>query len=100
MKTVLCVLNLENQIRCRLWIGQHFGDYRDHELAYGVAMARCLEEGKSEVECEKESYGDLTRAVLCHMQEIEDLSGIIIEIPGRDWPPDPIPWPILSEVSR
>lgn len=73
---------------------KRFGDCRDHELAYGIAMARCLEEGKSEAECEKESYGDLAAAVMCRMKEIEDLPGIIGLIPGRDWPPIPIPWPI------
>lgn len=77
---------------------KRFGDCRDHELAYGVAMARCLDEGKSEAECEKESYGDLTAAVMCRMKEIEELPGIIGLIPGRDWPPHPIPWPIMNRV--
>lgn len=71
-----------------------FGDCRDQEMAYATSMARCLEDGdKSEADCEKESYGDLTAAVMCRMQEIEALAGVIREIPGRDWPPSPIPWP-------
>ncbi len=72
---------------------KRFGDCRDHELDYGIAMSRCLEEGKSDAECKKESYGDLTAAVMCRMKEIEELPGIIGSIPGRGWPPDPIPWP-------
>lgn len=75
-----------------------FGDCRDQELAYGTSMARCLEEDKTEAECEKESSGDLAAAVMCRMQEIDELSGIIGEIPGRDWPPSPIPWPVRIDV--
>lgn len=77
---------------------KRFGDCRDYELAYGVAMARCLEEGKSEAECEKESYGDLTAAVMCRMKEMEELPRIIDRIPGRGWPTHPFPWLVIERM--
>jgi len=71
---------------------RRFGDCRDHELDYGKSMAKCLKKGKSEMECEKENYGSLKMAVQCRMEELEKLNGVILEIPGIDWPDPPIPW--------
>ncbi len=72
---------------------KRFGDCRDHDLDYGVSMARCLEEGKSESECERENYGSLQMAAQCRMKKIEELNDVIRVIPGHDWPNPPIPWP-------
>ncbi len=72
---------------------KRFGDCRDHDTDYAVAMATCLDKGKSESECEKESYGSLERAARCRMKELEALNDLIDLIPGRDWPSPPIPWP-------
>jgi hypothetical protein len=72
---------------------KRFGDCRDHVTDYAIAMARCLDEGKSERECEKENYGSLEMAVRCRMKELEALNDLIELIPGRDWPNPPIPWP-------
>jgi len=70
-----------------------FGDCFDQEIAYAQSMARCLDEGKSEAECERESAGDLSAAVICQMGQIEKMKGIIERIQGRKWPPGPFPWP-------
>lgn len=72
---------------------ERFGDCRDFDADYGVGMARCLDEGRSESDCEKENYGALEQAAGCRMKEIAALGGLIEHIPGGDWPPSPIPWP-------
>lgn len=72
---------------------KRFGDCRDYDADYGTAMARCLDKGKSERECEKENYGSLELAVRCRMKQLEGLNHFIVLIPGRDWPDPPIPWP-------
>lgn len=74
-----------------------FGDYRDQLMAYGVAMAKCLEdESKSESDCEKECWVEASECVEASMKELEELPGIIDIIPGRDWPPEPFPWLIMN----
>jgi hypothetical protein len=70
-----------------------FGDCRDHDLSYGTDMAKCLDEGKTEAQCEKENYGSLEQAARCRMKQLEALNTFIELIPGRDWPHPPIPWP-------
>jgi hypothetical protein len=69
------------------------GGCLDEEIAYATAMAKCKDEGKSDDECDKETAAEATAAVLCHMRQLEELGGIIGRIPGRQWPPDPFPWP-------
>ncbi len=63
------------------------------ELAYAVAMSKCLEE-KDESWCERENAGKLSAAVMCTMEQIEKMKGIIQAIGGRRWPPGPFPWPV------
>lgn len=70
------------------------GGCLDAEIAYASSMPRCLDEGRSEAQCEREAAGDLGAAVSCKMREIEALAGVIGRIPGRQWPPRPFPWPI------
>ena len=75
-------------------IQRELGGCFDEELAYAQSMSRCLDEGKTEEECEREAAGELSAAVMCRMEQIEELKGFIWRIPGRRWPPGPFPWPV------
>jgi len=78
------------------------GGCLDADLAYASGMARCLKEGKTEDQCELENSVESAAAVLCHMKEIEQLRNTLLQIPGRQLPPRPFPWPIgaLDSISR
>ncbi len=73
------------------------GGCLDEELAYAEAMSKCRDEGKSEEECDRETAGELSAAVMCRMRQIEEMKRIIEHIPGRWWPPSPFPWPEAPE---
>ncbi len=75
------------------------GDCLDAHIAYASAMARCLDEGKTEDQCDRETAGEMSATVICEMRKIEEMKEIIGRIPGRDWPPGPFPWPIEPGVA-
>mgnify|MGYP006921591111 CR=1 FL=1 len=55
----------------------------DANIAYASGMASCLsDENKSEEDCERENAGKAAAVIQCMMREIEDLTGILPEIPG------------------
>ncbi len=76
---------------------QHkLGGCLDESIAYATSMARCLDEGKSEGECERESGGELSAHAYCQLRQLEEMEGIIRNIGERKWPPGPFPWPVES----
>ena len=63
----------------------------DESISYASGMARCLDEGKSEAQCERENAGAASAEVACWMREMEGYRKWIVELIRFPLPPLPGP---------
>jgi len=65
----------------------------DESISYASGMASCLEEGKSEAQCERENAEAASAEVACWMREMEGHRKWIVDLLRFPIPPPPGPIP-------
>lgn len=65
----------------------------DESISYASGMARCLNEGKSEDQCDRENAESASAEVACWMREMENYRNWIVELLRLPLPSPPGPIP-------